>query len=265
MVVEHIKTYMNQSCQNKYPQRIKIMGVSVDPFTMAETVAKTEEYICDKKFAHLIGVNADKILQIKEDPAIKEIVKHCEIVNADGASMLIAANKLNIKLPERVAGIDLMLKLCSIAAAKGYSVYLLGAKQAVVEKTAEVLKEKFAGINICGIHDGYFSEDEDKEIIKEVKSSSPQIVFVGITSPRKELLIEKFRDYGAAAVFVGVGGSFDVISGNIPRAPKWMQEIKLEWLFRLLQEPKRLLKRYFVGNIKFLLLLNRAKREAKNQ
>ena len=262
---ERTETYMNQLPQNNYPQRIEILGVSIDPFTMDETVAKTEEYICGKKFAHLIGVNADKILQINEDSAIREIVKRCEIVNADGASMLIAANNLNIKLPERVAGIDLMLELCLAAAAKNYSVYLLGAKQAVVEKTAEVLTERYPGINICGIHNGYFSVDEDKEIIEEVKSLSPQIVFVGITSPRKELLIEKFRDYGATAVFVGVGGSFDVISGNIPRAPKWMQKIKLEWLFRLLQEPKRLLKRYFVGNIKFLLLLNRAKREAKNQ
>lgn len=256
---------MNQSTQNNYPHRIKMMDVSIDPFTMEETVAKTGEYICDRKFAHLIGINADKILQIKEDPAIKTIVERCEIVNADGASMLIAANKLKIELPERVAGIDLMLELCSVAAAKGYSVYLLGAKRPVVEKTAEVLKEKYVGINICGIHDGYFSVDEDREIIEEVKSLSPQIVFVGITSPRKELLIEKFREYGATAVFVGVGGSFDVVSGNIPRAPKWMQEMKLEWLFRLFQEPKRLLKRYFVGNIKFLILLNKAKREAKNQ
>ena len=263
--MEHIKARMIQFSQNNYPQRIEILGVSIDPFTMDETVAKTEEYICGKKFAHLIGVNADKILQINEDSAIREIVKRCEIVNADGASMLIAANNLNIKLPERVAGIDLMLELCLAAASNNYSVYLLGAKQAVVEKTAEVLAEKYPGINICGIHNGYFSVDEDKEIIEEVKSSSPQIVFVGITSPRKELLIEKFRDYGATAVFVGVGGSFDVISGNIPRAPKWMQEMKLEWLFRLLQEPRRLFKRYFVGNIKFLLLLNRAKREAKNQ
>ena len=265
MAAERIRTRMNQLVKSSFPRRVKIMDVSIDPFTMAETVAKTEGFICGKKFAHLIGVNADKILQIKEDPAIKTIVERCEIVNADGASMLIAANKLNIELPERVAGIDLMLELCSVAADKGYSVYLLGAKWEVVKETAKVLKERYPGINICGVHDGYFSENQDAEIIEEVKSSSPQIVFVGITSPRKELLIEKFRNHGVTAVFVGVGGSFDVISGNIPRAPKWMQEVKLEWLFRLLQEPKRLLKRYFVGNIKFLLLLNRAKREAKNQ
>lgn len=265
MVVGHINTYMNQTYQKKYPQRIKMMGVSIDPFTMAETVAKAEEFIRNKEFAHLIGVNADKILQIKEDPAIKAIVERCEIVNADGASMLIAANKLNVELPERVAGIDLMLELCSVAADKGYSVYLLGAKREVVKKTAEVLKGKFPGINICGVHDGYFSENQDTEIIEKVESLSPQIVFVGITSPRKELLIEKFREHGANAVFVGVGGSFDVVSGNIPRAPKWMQEAKLEWLYRLAQEPERLLKRYLVGNLKFLLLLNRAKKGANNQ
>jgi N-acetylglucosaminyldiphosphoundecaprenol N-acetyl-beta-D-mannosaminyltransferase len=245
-----------------YPRRVSILGTSIDPYTMDQTIQKTKEIINSGEFAHLIGVNADKILQIRSDSTMKEIVNRCEIVNADGASMLIAAKRLNVNLPERVAGIDLMLNLCKMAQEEKLKVFLLGAKQEVVEKTSSALLHKYPNLNICGIRNGYFNDNEFDAIAEEVSKSQPDIVFVGITSPKKELLIERFRELGLQGAFVGVGGSFDVVSGNIPRAPLWMQKAKLEWLFRLCQEPGRLLKRYLVGNIQFLHILNK---EAKQK
>jgi N-acetylglucosaminyldiphosphoundecaprenol N-acetyl-beta-D-mannosaminyltransferase len=242
------------------PQRVEIMGAPVDPWTMEQTIEATDALVERHMFAHLIGVNADKLLQMKDDPEMDACVRRCEIVNADGASMVMAANRLGVSLPGRVAGIDLMQELCKMAVERGRSVYLLGAKREVVEKTAQELKKAYQGLDIVGYRDGYFKDDEFDIVVKEVEASHPDIVFVGITSPKKERLIERFRELGATGVFVGVGGSFDVVSGNIPRAPMWMQKSNLEWLFRMMQEPGRLVKRYVVGNTRFWLLLQKEAR-----
>ena len=116
---------------------------------------------------------------------------------------------------------------------------------------------------VAGYRDGYFGDDEFDDVVAEVERAEPDIVFVGITSPKKERLIERFRELGAKGAFVGVGGSFDVVSGNIPRAPMWMQRANLEWLFRMMQEPKRLVKRYVVGNTRFYMLLRKEAKRSK--
>ena len=129
-----------------------------------------------------------------------------------------------------------------------------------MEKTAQVLRATYPGLNVVGFRDGYFGNDEFDSVVSEVEETHPDIVFVGITSPKKERLIERFRELGATGAFVGVGGSFDVISGNIPRAPMWMQRANLEWLFRMMQEPGRLVKRYVMGNTRFWILLHKEMR-----
>lgn len=246
------------------PKRIEVMGAPVDPWTMEQTVAATNALIRDGRFAHLIGVNADKLLQMCDNAEMDACVRRCEVVNADGASMVMAAKKFGTPLPERVAGVDLMWELCGLAEREGYKVYLLGAKAEVVEKTAAVLMEKYHGMDIVGFRDGYFGNDEFDAVVAEVEATSPDIVFIGITSPKKERLIERFRELGARGAFVGVGGSFDVVSGNIPRAPMWMRRANLEWLFRMMQEPGRLIKRYAVGNIRFYLLLRKEVKRCKS-
>ena len=248
---------VHQNTHTGFPPRVQMLGVNIDPFTMEQTVCKACELVESGAFAHLIGVNADKVLQIRESDEMREIVERCEIVNADGASMLIAAEKLGVDIPERVAGIDLMYRLCELCEQRGFSVYLLGAKKEVTVQTRDALLELYPRLNICGIHDGYFSEDEYGTIAELLDCVKPQMVFVGITSPKKERFIEFLRKSGAKGVYVGVGGSFDVVSGNIARAPEWMQKAKLEWLFRMMQEPGRLLKRYFVGNTRFMWLLSK--------
>ena len=242
-------------------ERIEILNTKIDVLTMKETVELVEKYIISKTPLHLMGVNADKINEVNENGLMKEIVNKCGVINADGASVVLASKYLDKKLPERVAGIDLMQELVDLCAQKGYKIYLLGAKQNVVEETKTALENTYANVNICGIHNGYFKKEEWNEISKEVKEHNPDIVFVGITSPTKEYLIEYLQNDGNDCVFMGVGGSFDVISGNIPRAPKWMQKCNLEWLFRVIQEPKRLFKRYFVGNRKFIKAVRKEKKK----
>lgn len=243
-----------------HSERVTILGVPVDPWTMEQTVAKTKELVDSGSFAHLIGVNADKLLQMRDDPEMDAMVRGCEVINADGASMVMAAHRLGKEIPERVAGIDLMQELCALAEREGYRIFLLGAKRQVVERTRDVLLGKHPNLTIVGIRDGYFDEGEFDAVADEVRGSGAQITFVGITSPKKERLIERFRELGLSGAFVGVGGSFDVVSGSIPRAPMWMQRARLEWLFRMMQEPGRLVKRYMVGNARFLVLLRKEKK-----
>lgn len=244
-------------------KRITILNTTIDVLTVRETIDLVEEYVKSKTPLHLMGVNADKINEVNENELMKKIVNSCGIINADGASVVLASKYLDIPLPERVAGIDLMQDLVKLSEEKGYSIYLLGAKQEVVEKTAIVLKERHPKLIIKGIHNGYFKEDKWKEVSTELKKAKPDFVFVGITSPMKEYLIEYLQNDGNKCVFMGVGGSFDVISGSIPRAPKWMQKCNLEWLFRVMQEPKRLFKRYFFGNKKFIKAVKKEKKNIK--
>ncbi|MBE5965887.1 MAG: WecB/TagA/CpsF family glycosyltransferase [Lachnospiraceae bacterium] len=233
-------------------RRITILDTMIDALTIRETIDLVEEYVQRKEPLHLMGVNADKINMLGKNPRLKKIVNGCGIINADGASVVLASKFLGKQLPERVAGIDLMQDLVALSADRGYRVYFLGAKQEIVEKTAAVLKERYPDLNTVGIHNGYFEKKDWHAIYMEVKNADPDFVFVGITSPLKEYLVDYMQRQGLKCVFMGVGGSFDVISGSIPRAPVWMQKMNLEWFFRGLQEPRRLCKRYFVGNFKFI-------------
>lgn len=238
-------------------ERIKILDTFVDNLSMKETVGLVDKYVQKGKPLHLMGVNADKINTLQKNTRLKEIVNKCEVINADGASVVWASKVLKKPLKERVAGIDLMEELLSLANEKQYRIYLLGARQEVVEKTKEVIQGRYSSMKIAGIRNGYFSEKDWPKVQEDLARKKPQIVFVGITSPLKEYLVEYLLNSGLNYVFMGVGGSFDVISGQIPRAPKWIQNIGMEWLFRVLQEPGRLWKRYFFGNIRFIFSVYR--------
>lgn len=253
----------NNQKSRKKNNKITILNTTIDLLNMQETIKLVEQYILSKTPLHLAGVNADKILQINNNVKLKSIIDKCGIVNADGCSIVLASKFLNKPLPERIAGIDLMNNLIELCEKKDYSIYLLGAKQETVEKTANILYKQHPKLNISGIHDGYFNKSKWLSINNELAQKKPDIVFVGITSPIKEYIIEYFINNGTSSVFMGVGGSFDVISGNLSRAPIWMQKLNLEWLFRVMQEPKRLFKRYFIGNWKFIMAVFKEKYKNK--
>lgn len=234
-------------------ERIKILNTYIDNLSMSETVEEVDKFIAAKKPLHLMGVNADKINTLQEDDKLRDIVNGCDIINADGTSVIWASKVLKKPLKERVAGIDLMQELLVHAEKKGYEVYFLGAKESVVKKMVMIFKKRYPGLIVSGYRNGYFKKEDWEEIADQIQKSGAQIVFVGITSPLKEYLVEYFQNKGLSCVFMGVGGSFDVLSGNIKRAPLWMQKSGLEWFFRVMQEPGRLWKRYFVGNLRFII------------
>lgn len=244
-------------------ERMQILGITIDPLTMKETVDAVEQYVLKNHPLHLMGVNADKINQCYEDEKIKKIVNESGIINADGASVVLASKFLGAPVPERVAGIDLMQNLLELSNKKGYSVYFFGAKEVILQDMLKAFKQRYPDLDVVGYRNGYFSPEDEEKIQEDIKDRKPDFVFVGITSPKKEYIIQSFMDNGINAVFMGVGGSFDVLSGHIKRAPLWMQKLNLEWLFRVANEPKRLFKRYFVGNVTFIKRVLDEKRKSK--
>lgn len=245
-------------------KRISILGAPIDVLNTKQTIHLVEQYILKKEPLHLLGVNADKLTQIHKDVRLRKIVKSCGVINADGASLIMASKFLSKPLPERVAGIDLMQALIALCEKKQYSVYLLGAKQHVVEQTAKALKNRHPHLKLLGTHHGYFKKEDWSTISDKLKKIKPDITFVGITSPLKEYLVEYLQNDGNKGVFMGVGGSFDVLSGNIPRAPLWMQHMNLEWLFRISLEPRKRLKRCLVSNTFFIGAVLREKFSKKS-
>lgn len=229
-----------------------MLGAHIDVLTMAETVAQVDQYIRRREPLHLMGVNADKINQMYRDAAFAALVNACGIINADGASVVLASRLLKKPLPERVAGIDLMQALLALSQEQGYRIFFLGAAQNTLDALLAVMQRAYPTLHVVGAQNGYFYDSETVEISKTLQAADPDIVFVGISSPRKEQLIQFFQAQGHAAVFMGVGGSFDVLSGKVRRAPAWMQRLHMEWLFRMLQEPRRLFARYVFGNLRFL-------------
>jgi N-acetylglucosaminyldiphosphoundecaprenol N-acetyl-beta-D-mannosaminyltransferase len=227
---------------------------------MSGTLDLVQKAIESKEQIHHVVVNAGKVVQLQKDLQLRESVNSSDIINADGQAVVWAANFLNKPLKERVAGIDLMQNLVKLAASKKYKIYFLGAEEDVVSKTVAHYSKEFGQEIVAGYRNGYYQPEEENEVINDIVSSEANILFVAITSPKKENFLYKYKNELASVNFImGVGGSFDVIAGKTKRAPVWMQDMGLEWLYRLLQEPKRMWKRYLVGNSKFILLVLKEK------
>jgi N-acetylglucosaminyldiphosphoundecaprenol N-acetyl-beta-D-mannosaminyltransferase len=226
---------------------------------MDETLARIDDFIARRKVHHHVVVNVDKIVKAHRDPQLKQIINDCDLVNVDGQPVLWAARLLGKPLKERVAGIDLMQRLITHAAAKGYRLFFLGAREAVVAKVVERTKTQFPNAVIAGWRNGYWTDAEEPEVARQVAAARPDILFVAISSPKKELFLSRWKSEIQAPFVMGVGGAFDVLAGLVRRAPRWMQRCGLEWLFRLLQEPRRMWKRYLVEDPQFFGILVREK------
>jgi N-acetylglucosaminyldiphosphoundecaprenol N-acetyl-beta-D-mannosaminyltransferase len=215
-------------------------------------VTAAEALIADRGPHQHVVLNAAKIVQAHDDPELARIIRSCSLINADGQSVVWAGRLLGSRLPERVAGIDFMLALWRSAARNGYRVYLLGSQADVVKETARIAARR--NVTVVGHRDGYWDETEEAGVVAAVREARPDILFLALPSPRKEYFLARRQKELGCALVVGVGGSFDVVAGVRSRAPRWMQRAGLEWFHRLVQEPRRLVLRYAVGNTRFMAL-----------
>ncbi|RZK26240.1 MAG: glycosyltransferase [Flavobacterium sp.] len=240
-------------------KRIDFLGLPIDVLTMGETVNIIERAIQQQIMLHHVVVNAAKVVNSINDRALRESIVNCDIINADGQSIVWASRLLGKPLPERVAGIDLMMNLVEMAADKGYKIFLLGAKDDVLRKVVSIYQTKYGDNVIAGFRNGYFKEHDEWEVANQIANSKANMLFVAITSPKKEVFLNKYKDIIKTPFIMGVGGSFDVIAGKVNRAPLWMQKSGLEWLFRVIQEPRRMWKRYLITNSAFIYMVLKEK------
>ena len=238
--------------------RLWLLGSPIDAVSMDEAVARCEQAIVSRRHLQQVSINAAKLVAVADDPALRDMVARCGLVTADGQSVVWAARLLGTPLPERVAGIDLMERLLAAANEKGYSVYVLGARREVLDTALARLREHHPRLTIAGARDGYYADSEVGEVCDEIRAAQPDMLFIAMSSPRKEYFLGEQGESLGVPFAMGVGGSADVIAGLTRRAPRIVQRAGLEWAYRLFQEPRRLVHRYVHTNGRFAWMVLRA-------
>ena len=220
-------------------ERVEILGVKVDAVTMSQAVERVANLIDAGTPSIVATANAEMLLRATHDAELKDILNAASLVVPDGAGTVWAARHLGKHMPERVAGFDLVQELMKVAPVNGWKFFLFGSAPTIADKAKSKAEKLYPGIKIVGTRNGYFTPDDELEIISQIKSSRPDILLAALGVPKQEKWLAKFHDELNVPVSIGVGGTFDVMAGVVKRAPLWMQRAKLEWLFRAMLQPSR--------------------------
>lgn len=231
-------------------------------FTMQESLEHIFDRIASNQKTFIITANAEIIMMAQEDREFYDIItKSADLVLPDGAGVVLAAKYLGYNMPERVAGYDLVQNMLPQAAAKGLSIYFFGAAPGIAEAAAQNAVSRYPKLKIAGVRNGFFKPQDDQAIIQTINDSGADILLLALGVPKQEKFVVKYRDQLKPKVFVGVGGTFDVMAGNVKRAPEFWQKHHLEWLYRLIHQPQRFMRVLalpkFVIKVLLSKLLNR--------
>lgn len=233
----------------------ELFGIPIAALTVRDAVKLVDQAIARRQRLLIGVVNAAKVVNMRRDPELSASVLASDVIVADGFSVVLAGRLLGRPLPERVAGIDLMQAILARASERRYRVYCLGATDDVLAGTEREIARLYPGVELAGRHNGYFSTEEEPAIAGDIAASRADVLFVAMTSPKKERFLSAWGPALDVPVCHGVGGSFDVLAGKVRRAPDRWQRLGLEWLYRVRQEPGRLWRRYLVTNSIFMGML----------
>ncbi len=236
--------------------RIKFMNTNIDNLTMAETLHEIDKLIQKKNCSYVVTPNVDHIVRLEKDEELQKVYKNASLILTDGKPLIWISKWYKTPIKEKISGSDLFPKVCELAANKNYTMYLLGAAEGVADTAARNLMKKYPGLNIVGTYSPPFgfekNEQEMNKIKTQIQEVHPDILIVGLGCPKQEkFMYYHCKELGVPISF-GLGASIDFEAGNIKRAPKWMSNHGLEWLYRFSKEPKRLFKRYFVDDLKII-------------
>jgi N-acetylglucosaminyldiphosphoundecaprenol N-acetyl-beta-D-mannosaminyltransferase len=221
-------------------ESVDMFGIPIAKIDMEGALSRVEQFV-EERGPHMIVTSDTPILvRAHDDLEFQQAVRAADMVTADGRGVVWMARVLRLPVRERVSGADLVERICERAAQRGYSVYLIGAQPGVAEEAARVLQSRYSDLRIVGTHHGYFTREEEPEVVRAIADAHPDILLVAFGAPKQELWIRQHRAEIQAPVAIGVGGTFDLLVGRVKRAPVWMQQAGLEWLYRALREPKRL-------------------------
>ncbi|QIX27848.1 WecB/TagA/CpsF family glycosyltransferase [Nocardioides sp. JQ2195] len=233
----------------------QLFGLDVHALTLDDVVTEAEHSLATRDPLLIGVVNAAKIVKLSADQVLRDSLLECDLLLADGQSVVWASRLLGRPLPERVAGIDLFEALLEVAHRDQRRIYLLGATPEVLARLCEVVSTRWPNAVIAGSHDGYFDEDSSASVARDIAEARADMLFLGMTTPKKENFIGRHGHALGVPILHGVGGSFDVMAGVTARAPLAWQRAGMEWAYRVRQEPRRLWKRYLTTNTRFLLML----------
>lgn len=238
--------------------RQDFLGVPIDCLTLAETIAAADRAIRSRQALQHVCINVAKFVAMRANAELDRDVRSSDVVSVDGMGIVWAARLLGLTVPERVAGVDIMEGVIRLCAVNGYRPFFLGARPDVLQISMTNIGRRFPDLELAGWRDGFFAPEEEREVAAAIKSSRADCLFIGMPTPRKERFLARHRDDLDVPFVMGVGGGLDVLAGQVRRAPLLVQEIGLEWLFRTVQEPRRLGPRYLVTNAAFAGIIARA-------
>lgn len=241
-------------------ERLEILGVGIDRIDSQQALQQIGEFIENGEPHQIVTANAEIIYQASKNEKMRNVINAAQMVTADGSGVVWASRQLGQPLAQRVTGIDLVNSICQQSAKEKWKIYILGSAPGVAATAAVNIRNKFPGCNIIGTHHGYFNAKEEKQILAELEQLKPDVLFAALGAPKQEYWIADHIQKLGIPVAMGIGGSMDVLSGNVKRAPKWMQKMSLEWLYRLLIQPTRF--KRVLALPKFMLAV---KKQAKQQ
>jgi N-acetylglucosaminyldiphosphoundecaprenol N-acetyl-beta-D-mannosaminyltransferase len=244
-------------------KEIRIFNIKVNPLLKKEFIQIIDSHLKEGKQIIQNGVNAASVNELTTNNQLLESYNNSSLVNIDGMSMVWALRFLGHSVPERVACPDLAIDILKLAEKRNFSIFLLGADETTLSLSVNNIRKSFPKLNISGYRNGYFQSKDEYLVIKMINKANPDILFLGMPSPKKELFVEKYKNQLQVKYFLGVGGFFDILAGKIKRAPLWMQKGGMEWIYRFAQEPKRMWYRYMIGNIKFIKLVIKEKYKSR--
>ena len=237
--------------------RADFLGVPVDLIDFSETIRRADQAMRMRRRLHHVALNVAKFVSMRKDRDLRADVLSADMIGVDGMGIVLAARLFGIRVPERVAGVDLMERLLETCAAKGYRPYFLGATEQALSRALQNLQARFPSLEIAGAQHGYFPPEAEAGVIAAIRSSGAECLFIGMPTPHKERFLAAHRDTIGVPFVMGVGGGIDILAQITKRAPLWMQRIGLEWSYRIMQEPRRMWKRYLTTNTAFAVIIAR--------
>lgn len=219
--------------------KVEILDISLDKVNYDDALDKIRTFLNDNETKTVVTPNAEIIMNAQKNLEFKKAINTADMVLPDGIGVVLASKILGDPLKERTTGFDLMIKILKVAHENRNSVFLLGGKPGVADKAADKINKEYPCVNIVGVQHGYFSKSEEEKIVEKIRKASPDFLFVAMGAPKQELFMVKYKNQLGCKVAMGVGGSLDVISGKVKRAPVFMQKAGLEWLYRLIKQPSR--------------------------
>lgn len=246
--------------------RMRLMNTEIDNLTMDEALDAIDNLIKEDNCSYVVTPNVDHIVQLEKDEELKRVYENASLILTDGKPLIWISKWYKTPIKEKISGSDLFPRVCDLAAKKGYTMYLLGAAEGVADKAAKNLMDKYKGLNIVGTYSPPFGFEKDKvelkKIERQIQEVHPDILIVGLGCPKQEKYMYHHCKELDVPISFGLGASIDFEAGNIKRAPRWMSEHGLEWLYRITQDPKRLAKRYLVDDMKIIRIARKYRRGA---